>query len=187
MRLEPLTPQTAEGKAREALADVYEHHGEAGPMVRAMANSPALLRGYLDLSRATKRIALERSLAERISIAVQAELGCDYCLAAHSESARELGVGEEEIEAAGEARSPDPRVEVLLDYAVGVLRSPGTITDQDIERLRVFGHSDRQIADVIALVALNQLTGSFNLVAGTRREREAESEAPAGETVREAA
>lgn len=76
MRLKALTPETAEGKAQEALADIYERHGSAGPMVRAMANSPALLRGYLDLSRATKRIKLERSLSERVSIAVQAEIGC---------------------------------------------------------------------------------------------------------------
>jgi uncharacterized peroxidase-related enzyme len=166
MRLKALTPETAQGKAQEALADIYERHGSAGPMVRAMANSPALLRGYLDLSRATKRIKLERSRSERVAIAVQAQIGCDYCLAAHSDAARAAGVSESEISDAREASSPDPRVEALLEFAVTVLREPATIDDDGLARLREYGYSDRQIADTVALVALNQLTGSFNLVAG---------------------
>jgi AhpD family alkylhydroperoxidase len=124
------------------------------------------LRGYLDLSRATKRIKLERSLSERVSIAVQAQVGCDYCLAAHSDAARAVGVSESEISEAHDARSPDPRVEALLEFAVTVLREPAMIDDDDLDRLRQYGYSDRQIADTVALVALNQLTGSFNLVAG---------------------
>jgi uncharacterized peroxidase-related enzyme len=166
MRLTQLTPETAQGKAREALADIYERRGSAGPMVRAMANSPALLRGYLDLSRATKRVKLDRTLSERVSIAVQAQVGCDYCLAAHSEAARAAGVSEDAIAEAREARSPDARVEALLEFAVTVLREPAAIDDEDLDRLREYGYSDRQIADTVALVALNQLTGSFNLVAG---------------------
>jgi uncharacterized peroxidase-related enzyme len=166
MRLSPLRPEEATRKAKEALTDIYERHGSAGPMVRAMANSPALLRGYLDLSRATKRITLDRALAERVSIAVQAEIGCDYCLAAHSDAARKVGVSETEVADARDARSPEPRVEALLEFAVIVLREAAAIDDVDLDRLRDFGYSDRQIADTVALVALNQLTGSFNLVAG---------------------
>ena len=166
MRLPPLTPETATGKAQEALTDIYQRHGSAGPMVRAMANSPALLRGYLDLSRATKRIKLDRALSERVSIAVQAEIGCDYCLLAHREAARAAGVGEDEIAQAIDASSSDERVEALLEFAVAVLRQPAAIEDHDLEHLRALGYSDNQIADTVALVALNQLTGSFNLVAG---------------------
>jgi AhpD family alkylhydroperoxidase len=91
MRLTQLTPETAQGRAQDALADIYERHGSAGPMVRAMANSPALLTGYLDLSRATKRVKLDRRLSERISIAIQAELRCDYCLVAHTRAGRTAG------------------------------------------------------------------------------------------------
>lgn len=111
-----------------------------------------------------------RPLAERLSIAVQAEIGCDYCLAAHSNAARRLGVSEDEIAAAREARSAHDEIEALLDFAVGILRAPAAIIDADVERLRALGYSDRQLADTVALVALNQLTGSFNLVAGLEPE-----------------
>ncbi|WP_308283217.1 hypothetical protein [Pseudonocardia nigra] len=47
-----------------------------------------------------------------------------------------------------------------------MLTEPGSITDADVEELRHHGWSDRVVADVVGLVALNQLTGAFNLVAG---------------------
>lgn len=45
---------------------------------------------------------------------------------------------------------------------------PSALTDQDLVDVRDYGWSDRVIADVVGLVVLNQLTGSFNLVAGLR-------------------
>ena len=45
----------ADGKARALLDELVQRGGEPGPMVRAMANGPTLLRGYLDLTRAMKR------------------------------------------------------------------------------------------------------------------------------------
>jgi hypothetical protein len=42
----------AEGKARALLDELVQRGGEPGAMVRAMANAPTLLRGYLDLTRA---------------------------------------------------------------------------------------------------------------------------------------
>ncbi len=49
-------------------------------------------------------------------------------------------------------------------------RAPASITDQQIEDLRRLGYSDRQLLDVVGLVALNHLTGAFNLVAGLHPE-----------------
>ena len=54
-RIEPIPIEQAEGGARELLGELIERGGEPGPMVRAMANAPALLRGYIDLTRAMKR------------------------------------------------------------------------------------------------------------------------------------
>jgi hypothetical protein len=45
MRFPLPTSDTAPGKAGEALGEIYRRHGEAGPMVRAMASSSAVLRG----------------------------------------------------------------------------------------------------------------------------------------------
>ena len=135
-------------------------------MVATMAHSPALLAGYLDLSRAMKRAKLDREVSERLSIAVQARLGCQTCLDAHIEAARRIGVPDEEIEAARSGQSADPGVAALLRFAVRVLTEPARLDDGDVVELLDHGYSEREALDVVGLVALNQLTGSFNLVAG---------------------
>jgi hypothetical protein len=66
-RFRPLTPAEAPGKAAELLGDLVRRHGQVGTMVATMAHSPAVLAGYLDLSRATKRARLDRKLSERVS------------------------------------------------------------------------------------------------------------------------
>jgi AhpD family alkylhydroperoxidase len=94
----------ARGKARELLHELIERGGEPGPMVHAMANAPALLRGYLDLTRAMKRSHIDRRVTERINLAVHEWLGCDYYLVAHTRAGRRLGVPDNEIQLAARAR-----------------------------------------------------------------------------------
>jgi hypothetical protein len=54
-RIEPLDPAQATGRSRELLDEVAGRGGQPGPMVRAMANAPALLRAYLDPGRRHRR------------------------------------------------------------------------------------------------------------------------------------
>src|SRR5215217_7101479 len=93
-RIEPIAMEQAQGKARELLDELVERGGEPGPMVRAMANAPALLRGYLDLTRAMKRSHVDRRITERINLAVHEWLSCDYCLVAHTRRPPARGAGE---------------------------------------------------------------------------------------------
>ena len=91
VRIDPIETERAPAKARELL-DEYAARGEPGPMVRTMANAPALLRGYLDLNRAMKRAHLDRRITERIALAAQEWIGCEYCIAAHTAAAQKLGL-----------------------------------------------------------------------------------------------
>ncbi|MDP1819085.1 MAG: carboxymuconolactone decarboxylase family protein [Acidimicrobiales bacterium] len=166
MRFPTHTPDSADGKAAELLADIVSRNGSARAMVRTMAGSPSVLGGYLDLSRAMKRSRLERGIAERISLAVQARLGCALCLEAHANGARAAGVDEQEIERAKLGTSADPRVAAIVAFGARVHQEPSSIGDDDIRLLRDLGFRDRDVLDVVGLVALNVLTGTFNLVAG---------------------
>jgi AhpD family alkylhydroperoxidase len=172
-RIEPIPMKQAEGKARELLEEVVERGGEPGPMVRAMANAPALLRGYLDLTRAMKRSHVDRRITERINLAVHQRLSCDYCVVAHTRAARRLGVPESEIQLARQGTSSDPAIAAVVVFAQQVLAAPAEIGDADFERLRALGYSQEQIAEVAGLVALQLLTGAFNLIAGIHASAEA--------------
>lgn len=165
-RLRPLDPDTAPAASARLLGEIISRHGDAEPMVRTMAHSPALLQGYLELSRAMKRAAVPRPLGEKISLALQEWIACELCLAAHTAAARAVGLSGTDIALAREGTAIDAREAALITYAVRVLTEPDSLRDTDLAELRGHGWSDRVLADVIGLVALNQLTGSFNLVAG---------------------
>jgi AhpD family alkylhydroperoxidase len=165
-RITPLDVETANPRSREFLGELASRGSQPGPMVRAMANAPALLRGYVDLSRAMKRSHLDRRVSERISLAVQEWLGCDYCVEAHSRAARALGLSDTDIELARQGTAIDPKVAAMVAFGQQVFAAPAEITDEQVDELRDLGYTDEQIAEVPRLVALNVLTGAFNLVAG---------------------
>src|SRR5688500_13380797 len=119
--LTPLDPADAPEKSRELLNDIIGRRGGAGDMVATMAHSPALLQGYLDLSRAMKRVKLPRALSEKISLAVQEWIGCGLCRQAHAEAGRAAGLSETDIALARQGTSTDAREAALIALAVRVL------------------------------------------------------------------
>ncbi|MGX9349137.1 MULTISPECIES: carboxymuconolactone decarboxylase family protein [unclassified Microbacterium] len=165
-RFSQLTPASAVGASRDLLGELVERHGTVGDMVATMAHSPAVLGGYLQLSKAMRRAKLDRRVSELVSIAVQTQQGCGMCLRSHIDAARSLGLSENEISRAQQSTSHDPSIAAMIQLGIRVYREPASITDAQVEELRGFGYSDREIADVVGVVALNVLTGAFNLVAG---------------------
>ena len=167
------TPTTATGRASDALTRLWDRHGDnVGAMARTMAGSPSVLEGYLDLSRAMKRTTLPRPLAEQISLAIQQRLDCAMCIAAHTAAARAAGLSEDDITLARAGTASDHASAALIAYATQIHQDPATVTSEQIDDLRRLGHSDRQLLDVVGLVALNHLTGAFNLVADLHPEQE---------------
>ncbi|XCJ83831.1 carboxymuconolactone decarboxylase family protein [Ruicaihuangia caeni] len=165
-RLSRLTPETAVGASRDLLGELVGRHAHVGDMVSTMAHSPAVLGGYLQLSRSMRRAKLDRKISERISIAVQAQQGCRLCLQSHVAAARSLGISDEGIELAHAGSSADASLAAIIVLGLQVYREPMSITDEQIDNLRAHGYSDREVADVVGIVALNILTGAFNLLAG---------------------
>lgn len=165
-RVTPLDPAEAPEKSRQLLEDLVGRNGGLGDMVRSMAHSPALLQGYLELSRAMKRVKVPRALSEKLSLAVQEWLGCELCLLAYTEAGRAAGLSEMDIALARQGTSTDKREAALIDFAMRVLAEPASISDDDVAGIRTQGWDDRIIAEIVGLVSLNLMTGAFNLVAG---------------------
>jgi uncharacterized peroxidase-related enzyme len=165
-RIEPVDLDHAPAKARELVDEYAARAGEPGPMIRTMANAPAVLRGYLDLNRAMKRSHLDRRITERIALAAQAWIGCEYCVASHTAAAQKLGLSDSDIDLAKQGTAIDPAIASIVAFGQQVIAAPAEIADADVERLRSHGYSDEQIAEVVGIVSLMLLTGAFNLVAG---------------------
>src|SRR6201988_3165470 len=90
----PVHPDSATGKAAELLAQVQKSLGQTPNMTKVMANSPALLKGYLSLSGAAAGGALPAAVRERLAISTAQLNGCEYCLSAHTYIGANMAKGE---------------------------------------------------------------------------------------------
>ncbi len=104
---------------------------------------------------------------ERISIEAAEANDCNYCLAAHTLLGKLAGLDESERHAARRGESSDPKADAALKFARTLLENRGDVTDDDVRRVKEAGYTDGEVAEVIALVALNVLTNYFNVAAGT--------------------
>ena len=161
--LPALDPITAPPAAAEALAAAKAAFGGSLPnLARVMANSPAVLHGYLRFSGALDGGVLPQEVRERIALLIAEENGCEYCLSAHSYIAEHvLGLPLTEIAAARRGTSDVSRVSALLRLASAVNRGRGHVGDEVLEHARDAGLSDGEIAEVIAQVAANAFTNYF--------------------------
>jgi uncharacterized peroxidase-related enzyme len=161
--LPPVDLAIAPAPVPDLLAEVHRRLGGTPNMTRSMANSPALLRGWLDLSGALSRAVIGAATGERIALAVAQRNGCSYCLSAHSYLAeRVVHLDAGDIAAARIAASADPKTAAILAFAAAVNDGRGTVTREDLAAARAAGLSDEEIAETIGHVALNVLTNYFN-------------------------
>ncbi|HEY1093477.1 MAG TPA: carboxymuconolactone decarboxylase family protein [Glycomyces sp.] len=167
-RLPLIQPDTATGQAAELLAGVQQALGVTPNMTKAMANSPAVLKGYLGFSGALAAGVLPAHLRERLSLLVAQENGCDYCLSAHTYLGEKRGkLDADQIAAARRGEAEEPRSAAALVFAKAVLRSKGGVEDAELKAAREAGLTDEEIAEVVATVALQVFTNYFNKTADT--------------------
>ncbi len=166
-RLPAVDPATATGKAKELLNAVHQSLGITPNMMRTMANSPAVLDGYLSLSAALAKGSLRPGLREQIALAVAEANACDYCLSAHSTLGRMAGLGPDQISASRQAASTDPKAAAALRFATEVVAVRGAVTNTQFEAVRSAGFNDGEIAEILVHVALNVFTNYFNKAALT--------------------
>lgn len=167
MNVLPLVdPATATGPAADLLAAVQKSLGATPNMAKAMANSPALLAGYLGFNSALTGGEFGPKIRESIALAVGQENSCDYCLSAHTYLAERVArLSDDAILDARKAVADDPKTAAILEFAVAVTRARGHVDPSVIDRARAAGVSDSEIAETVGHVALNVLTNYFNILA----------------------
>jgi uncharacterized peroxidase-related enzyme len=166
-RLTTVDPAAAEPQARTLLGRVERALGVTPNMMRAMANSPAVLDAYLQFSGALSKGRLPARVQEQIALVAAVENDCGYCLAAHTVLGARAGVSEEDLVAGRSAQASDPQAEAALTFAKAVIATKGFVTDEDLAAVRAAGYGDGEIGEIVAAVALNTFTNYFNSVGQT--------------------
>ncbi|MCB0936100.1 MAG: carboxymuconolactone decarboxylase family protein [Mycobacterium sp.] len=162
----PVEPEIATGKAADLLAQVHKSLGVTPTMTKVMANSPALLQGYLALSGAVAGGTLKPAVRERLAIATAQLNGCEYCLSAHTYVGANIAkVDAAELDRARRAESSDAHVAALLKLSNAIAENAGDVDDVDLKTARAEGVTDVEIGEIVANLALNTMTNYFNILA----------------------
>nr|MBN2276560.1 carboxymuconolactone decarboxylase family protein [candidate division Zixibacteria bacterium] len=166
-RFDTINIDMIDNETKELLNDYKNGHGMTPNLIKGLACSPAVLKGYYLFNEALSHGQLNDKLQLLISLMIAELNGSSYCLAANSALSRMAGINEEEMLMARRASAADRRVDRALKFARAVLITRGRIQDSDIQEMKTIGYSDSEIVEIIAHISLNILTNLFAEVAQT--------------------
>jgi len=161
-RIPLVDPASATGKTAELLAGVQKKLGVTPNMTKVMANAPVVLESYVAFSGALGHGKLPAKLREQIAILVAEINDCGYCLSAHTAIGKMLGLSGIELAASRNGTSEIAKTASALRFAERVLRTGGSVSDDDFAKVKNAGWSDAEAAEIVANVALNIFTNLVN-------------------------
>ena len=133
------------------------------------AHVPVLFKGYAKLEQATARLHRLDNRPHALAELKAATLTqCEYCIDMGSAISRRWGLTDEEILALPRYQTSPLFSELdklVLDYAVGMSRTPADVPDQLSGRLRQH-LDDGQLVELTHHIALENMRGRFNLALG---------------------
>jgi alkylhydroperoxidase family enzyme len=145
---------TAPERSVPVLKGALAGGGQLSNFVGVLAGSPAVLRAYARFRSELRHGALPAATQQRIALAVAEHQESGYALATLQRTARDAGLGLDEIALAREFDSRDEREAVLLRFLHGLLGAEGPPPLHLHEEAREAGWSDEQILEAVAHVAL---------------------------------
>lgn len=158
--LHSVEPETATGETAALFTATHQALGVVPNLARVMANSPAVLKGYVGVvATLSGEGTLSAQVRESIALLVAQENRSDYCLSVHAfRGTKVAGLSTAEATRARRGRAGDPWAAAVLDLAAVLVRDRGVVTDEQLAAARGAGLSDGQIVEVVAHVALNVFT-----------------------------
>ena len=137
--------------------------GQLPNFLGVLAGSPAALRGYARFRSELRNGSLGKPTLERIALAIAEHYRSQPGLAIHTRTARAAGIGIDEVAAARDWESADPREAALLRYLRALIEHRGDAPMHLHEEAREAGWSDEQLLEAIAYSSLESLTAMVNV------------------------
>ena len=133
------------------------------------AHLPVLFNGYAKLEQATAKLhSLDKRLHALAELKAATLTHCEYCIDMGSAIARRWGLTDQELLALPNHRTSPLFSELdklVLDYAVGMSRTPAEVPDGLFDKLR--RHLDEaQLVELTHHIALENMRGRFNRALG---------------------
>lgn len=153
-------------------AAIKQKYGFIPKLYRAQSMRPDLLEAQAQLVNAVvvKEGALSRKHKEYIFLVCSAANLSTYCVTAHCEMIRLMGIEgpePEQIAVDYTATNLPITVKALLHFAAKLTTEPTKISSADIDALRTYGYSDEQIHETVALVGVAKYANFLAFGLGT--------------------
>jgi uncharacterized peroxidase-related enzyme len=150
-----LDPGSTKGWSGRLLKKVAESLGAVPNMFKAMGNSAMALDGFLTLNGNLGQGKLGPELIKMIILATSELNGCEYCVSAHTQMAKDASLltGEQCL-AARRFEGTDDRSTAVLKFAKEVWETKGKVTDGAVDAVRRAGLGDEEIVEVLGVMAL---------------------------------
>jgi AhpD family alkylhydroperoxidase len=146
----------------EYLASLEGKAKKPNPFLRAMANSPEALKGFIPFySALVGPGAVDRRTKMLVYLAVSYANECAFCIAANVPGGRKAGITEEELHTLqnwGEDGFTPPEL-AAIRYARELTRTAAA----KVSREEIFEHfSHEQMVEITLLIAMANFTNRFN-------------------------
>ena len=152
-----------EDQVKNYLEIVQQKLGFIPNVLAAFAKFPKQFEGFTKLYNALMlgESGLTKLEREMIAVTVSSENHCFYCLVAHGSAVRELSndpqLGER-IAANFKSAELPKKQEELLNFTKKLTKDPSEIGENDRQKLKDVGYTDRDIWDISAIVGLFNMT-----------------------------
>src|SRR3954454_4941200 len=107
---------TAPDDSAKILKGMQATGGAVSKFIGVLAGAPAALRAFARMRHELRGGALPGATRERLALAVAEDRGDAYSIAQHAKTARDAGLGLDEISRARRWGSADPREAALLTF-----------------------------------------------------------------------
>jgi uncharacterized peroxidase-related enzyme len=153
-------------------AEIKKQFGFIPNLYRAQTTRPDLIEVQAQLVHAimVKEGALTRKQKEYVFLVCSAANLSTYCVTAHCEMIRMMGIEgpePEQIAADYTVLNLPLGLKALLNFATKLNNEPTKISQTDIDTLRTYGYSDEQIHETVLMIGLAKFANYLAFGLGT--------------------
>lgn len=160
--------KTAPEASKLLLEQVHKNFGMIPNLERVMAESSALLEGYVHLWKLFDTTSLSPIERQVVYQTANFENQCEYCVPWHTRLSQLAGMAPNDIEALRQgAELADPKLEVLRRFTKSLILNRGKVAEAELKAFFSVGYSAQQALEVILGIAVKTMSNYTNSIAGT--------------------
>ena len=160
--------ESAPEASKPLLTSAIQAYGFLPNLFAGMAESPALLEGYLALNAIFGKTSLSETERQIILMTSNRINNCQYCMAAHTTISQGAKVPADVISALrNNTPIADPKLEALRKFTILVVESRGWPDEASIQAFFSAGYTRQTVLDVILGTSLKLMSNYTNHIVQT--------------------